>query len=105
LTFATFDFDWLVIGSGFGGSVSALRLAEKGYPVGVFERGRRYTEKNLPASAWQFGKRLWAPELGLKGIMTNKLFRHVLTTGQCGVGGGSLVYGGVLFRARCYACR
>lgn len=93
------DFDWLIVGSGFGGSVSALRLAEKGYRVGVIERGRRYTDQDLPSSAWQFSKHLWAPQLGLRGIMGNKLFRHVITSSQNGVGGGSLVYGGVLFRA------
>ena len=96
----TFDFDWLVIGSGFGGSVSALRLAEKGYRVGVLERGRRYRDEDLPASAWQLHKFVWAPSLGLKGIMRNTLLRHVFSSSQTGVGGGSLVYGGVLFRAR-----
>lgn len=99
MTTSNLDFDWLVIGSGFGGSVSALRLAEKGYRVGVIERGRRYSDKDLPESAWQISKHLWVPKLGLKGIMSNRLFRHVLTSGQNGVGGGSLVYGGVLFRA------
>ncbi len=100
MTNAAFDFDWLVIGSGFGGSVSALRLAEKGYRVGVLERGRRYRDKDLPTSAWQLGKFVWAPALGMKGIMGNTLFRHVFSSAQTGVGGGSLVYGGVLFRAR-----
>ena len=95
-----FDDDWLVIGSGFGGSVAALRLAQKGYRVGVLERGRRYRDEDLPASAWQFDKFVWAPGLGLKGIMRNTLFRHVFSSSQTGVGGGSLVYGGVLFRAR-----
>ncbi len=96
----SFDFDWLVIGSGFGGSVSALRLAEKGYRVGVIERGRRYRDQDLPKSAWQIGKFVWMPSLGLKGIMRNALFRNVFSSSQTGVGGGSLVYGGVLFRAR-----
>lgn len=99
-TITPFDFDWLVVGSGFGGSVSALRLAEKGYRVGVLERGRRYRDEDLPKSAWQFTKFVWAPALGLKGIMRNTLFRHVFSSAQTGVGGGSLVYGGVLFRAR-----
>ena len=96
----TLDFDWLVIGSGFGGSVSALRLAEKGYRVGVFERGRRYRDEDLPKSAWQFSKYLWAPRLGLNGIMRMSLFRHVFFPSQSGVGGGSTVYGGVLYRAK-----
>lgn len=95
-----FDFDWLVIGSGFGGSVSALRLAEKGYHVGVVERGRRYRDEDLPRSAWQFGKYLWVPALGLKGIMRMALFRHIFTPTQNAVGGGSVVYGGVLYRAK-----
>lgn len=95
-----FDFDWLVIGSGFGGSVSALRLTEKGYRVGVLERGRRYRDEDLPESAWQFSKYLWAPRFGLKGIMRMSLFRHVFFPSQSGVGGGSTVYGGVLYRAK-----
>ena len=94
------DVDWLVIGSGFGGSVAALRLAEKGYRVAVFERGRRYSEDDLPMSAWQARRFVWAPALGLRGIMRNTPFRHVFSSSQTGVGGGSLVYGGVLFRAQ-----
>lgn len=94
------DFDWLVIGSGFGGSVSALRLAEKGYRVGVLERGRRYRDEDLPKSTWQFRRFLWAPALGLKGVMRMKVFRHVFFPSQSAVGGGSTVYGGVLYRAR-----
>ena len=100
MTEATFDFDWLVIGSGFGGSVSALRLAEKGYRVAVIERGRHYRDEDLPKSTWQFRKYLWAPALGLKGIMRMRLFRHVFTPNQIAVGGGSVVYGGVLYRAK-----
>jgi cholesterol oxidase len=100
MTRITFDFDWLVIGSGFGGSVSALRLAEKGYRVGVFERGRRFRDEDLPGSAWQLQKFLWAPAIGLKGVMRMKVFRHIFFPSQSGVGGGSTVYGGVLYRAR-----
>ena len=69
VTADAFDFDWLVIGSGFGGSVSALRLSEKGFRVGVLERGRRYEPADLPASAWQSDKYTWAPRLGKLGIM------------------------------------
>ena len=100
MTNAEFDYDWLVIGSGFGGSVSALRLSEKGYRVGVLERGRRYSHQDLPQSAWQSGKYVWAPALGKLGIMRTSLFRHVFFPSQSGVGGGSLVYGGVLYRAK-----
>lgn len=95
-----YDFDWVVIGSGFGGSVSALRLAEKGYRVGVFERGRRFADQDKAESAWQLRKFLWAPALGLRGAMRMKVFRHVFVPSQSGVGGGSTVYGGVLYRAR-----
>lgn len=94
------DFDWLVIGSGFGGSVSALRLAEKGYSVGVLERGRRFRDEELAESAWQLGRFVWAPILGLKGVMRMRVFRHVFFPSQSAVGGGSTVYGGVLYRAR-----
>ncbi|HEX7825229.1 MAG TPA: GMC family oxidoreductase [Mycobacterium sp.] len=95
-----FDYDWLIIGSGFGGSVSALRLSEKGYRVGVLERGRRYSHEDLPTSAWDSGNYVWAPALGKLGIMRTSLFRDIMFPSQSGVGGGSLVYGGVLFRAK-----
>lgn len=94
------DFDWLIIGSGFGGSVSALRLAEKGYRVGVFERGKRYADQDLPESTWQLRKFIWLPALGLKGIMKMSLFRDIFFPTQNAVGGGSTVYGGVLYRAK-----
>ena len=80
--------------------MSALRLAEKGYRVAVFERGRRYRDEDLPRSAWPSRSFIWAPALGLRGIMRNTPFRHVFSSSQTGVGGGSLVYGGVLFRAQ-----
>ena len=95
-----FDFDWLVIGSGFGGSVSAMRLSEKGFRVGVLERGRRYDPRDLPTSAWQSDRYTWAPGLGKLGIMRLSIFRHIAFPSQSGVGGGSLVYGGVLYRAK-----
>lgn len=96
---AAHDFDWVVIGSGFGGSVAALRLAEKGYRVAVIERGRRYEDRDLPASTAD-PRYTWAPKRGHYGIMRGILFRHVVTASQTGVGGGSLMYGGVLFRAQ-----
>ncbi|SDZ47669.1 cholesterol oxidase [Herbiconiux ginsengi] len=96
----SFDFDWLVVGSGFGGSVAALRLTEKGYRVGVIERGRRYEDDDLPRSASDHERYDWNPRKGLYGIMRPALFRHVVSAAQTGVGGGSLMYGGVLFRAQ-----
>src|SRR5262245_26542653 len=94
-----FDMDWLVIGSGFGGSVSALRLAEKGYGVTVFEAGRRFADHELPQSAWQARRYLWAPRLGLHGILRISTFRDVFVLSGRGVGGGSLAYAATLYRA------
>ena len=64
----SFDYDVLVIGSGFGGSVAALRLTEKGYRVGVLEAGRRFTNETLPKTSWDLKNFLWAPQLGMRGI-------------------------------------
>ncbi len=58
------DYDWLVVGSGFGGSVSALRLAEKGHRVGVLEAGRRFADEELPRSTWDLRRYFFAPRLG-----------------------------------------
>ena len=95
-----FDFDWLVIGSGFGGSVSALRLSEKGYRVGVLECGRRFRDEDFAESTWQLGRFLWAPLLGLKGILRLAPFRDVFAASGAGVGGGSIVYANTLYRAK-----
>jgi cholesterol oxidase len=95
-----FDFDWLVIGSGFGGSVSALRLSEKGYTVGVLECGRRFRDQDLAESTWQLGRFLWAPSLGLKGILRLTPFKDIFAGSGSGVGGGSLVYANTLYRAK-----
>ncbi len=95
-----FDFDWLVIGSGFGGSVSALRLSEKGYKVGVLECGRRYRDQDYAESTWQLGRFLWAPRLGLKGILRLVPFRDVFAASGSAVGGGSVVYANTLYRAK-----
>jgi cholesterol oxidase len=94
-----FDVDWLVIGSGFGGSVSALRLAEKGYSVSVLEAGRRFADHELPKNAWQVGRFLWAPKLGLKGVLRITRLRDINILSGAGVGGGSLVYAATLYRA------
>ena len=91
------DFDVIVIGSGFGGSVSALRLTEKGYRVGVFESGRRFTSDDFAATNWNLRKSFWFPRLGLRGIMRLTLLRDVFVLGGAGVGGGSLVYANTLY--------
>ena len=72
-----YDYDWLVIGSGFGGSVSALRLAEKGYRVGVLECGRRFRDRDFARSAWNLRRYLWMPRLGMRGIFRMTLFKDV----------------------------
>ncbi len=86
------NFDFIVIGSGFGGSVSALRLAQKGYRVAVLEKGLRYRSQDFPATNWNLRKSVWMPRLGLLGIQALTLLRHVLVLHGVGVGGGSLVY-------------
>ena len=83
------DFDWLVIGSGFGGSVSALRPAEKGYSVGVLECGRRYADDELPRSTWDLRRYFWNPRLGLRGIFRLTNFKDVTVVSGSGVGGGT----------------
>ena len=92
-----FDFDWLVIGSGFGGSVSALRLAEKGYRVGVLECGRRFRDEDFASSTWSLRRYFWAPRLGMRGIMRLSTFKDVAVVSGCGVGGGSLGYANTLY--------
>lgn len=92
------DFDCIVIGSGFGGAVSALRLAEKGYKVAVIERGRRLQQADIEAGAKQVSKLMWAPGLGLRGYFTQWIFRDVAVVGGVAVGGGSTVFAGVLLR-------
>ena len=94
------DYDWLVIGSGFGGSVSALRLREKGYSVGVLECGRRFADDELPRSTWDVRRYFWAPRLGMRGIFRLTIFKHVTIASGAGVGGGSLGYANTLYRAR-----
>jgi cholesterol oxidase len=86
------DYDVIVIGSGFGGSVAALRLAEKGYRVGVLEAGRRFEDSDFPTTSWDARRFLWAPRLGCLGIQRIHLLRNVIILAGAGVGGGSLVY-------------
>jgi len=93
------EHDWLVIGSGFGGSVATLRLAEKGHRVGLLECGRRFADHELPRSTWDLRRYFWAPKLGFKGIFRLTIFRDVAVASGSGVGGGSLGYGNTLYRA------
>jgi cholesterol oxidase len=93
----SFDFDWLVIGSGFGGSVSALRLSEKGYSVGVLECGRRFADDEFPRSTADLKRYFWRPHLGMKGIFRLTTFKDVAVVSGCGVGGGSLGYACTLY--------
>lgn len=94
------DFDWIVIGSGFGGSVAALRLVEKGYSVAVLERGRRFRDQHFAATTWNLARYFWAPALGLRGIVRLALFKDIFIGSGAGVGGGSLVYANTLYRAK-----
>ncbi|MFB8006311.1 GMC oxidoreductase [Nocardia sp. NPDC056000] len=93
-----FDFDWIVVGSGFGASVSALRLAEKGYRVGIIEQGRRFADTDFADRATQLGKFLWLPGLGLRGILRVAPYRHATVLAGVGVGGGSLVYANTMYQ-------
>jgi cholesterol oxidase len=91
------DYDVVVVGSGFGGAVAALRLTEKGYRVAVLEAGRRWEAEDFPRTNWNLRKFLWAPRLGCRGIQRLTLLRDVLVLSGAGVGGGSLVYANVLY--------
>jgi cholesterol oxidase len=93
---ADHDFDFLVIGSGFGGSVSACRLAEKGYRVGVIEMGRRWTAADFPKSTWNLRRWMWKPGLKLFGFYDMRPFKHVMILCGNAVGGGSITYANTL---------
>ena len=92
------DFDVVIIGSGFGGSVAALRLTEKGYKVAVLEAGRRFADKDFPKTSWRLSKFLYLPRLGLRGIQRIHVLPDVLVLAGAGVGGGSLVYANTLYK-------
>ena len=92
------DFDVVVIGSGFGGSVAALRLTEKGYKVAVLEAGRRFSDKDFPKTSWRLSRFLFMPRLGLRGIQRIHVLPDVLVLAGAGVGGGSLVYANTLYK-------
>lgn len=91
------DYDVLAIGSGFGGSVTALRLTEKGYRVGVLEAGRRFADDEFARTSWDLRKFLWAPKLGMYGIQRIHLLRNCMILAGAGVGGGSLNYANTLY--------
>ena len=93
----SFDYDVLVIGSGFGGSVSALRLTEKGFRVGVLESGRRWNAGDLPKTSWNMHKTVWAPKLGMTGPQRISSLGKITVFSAAAVGGGSLIYGNTLY--------
>ncbi|HWC85372.1 MAG TPA: GMC family oxidoreductase [Solirubrobacteraceae bacterium] len=95
-----YDFDWIVIGSGFGGSVSALRLAERGYRVAVLECGRRFEDDEFAETTWQASRYYWMPKVGWKGVLRMTMFKDIFIVSGCGVGGGSLGYANTLYRGR-----
>jgi cholesterol oxidase len=88
-----FDYDVVIIGSGFGGSVAALRAAEKGYRVGVMEAGRRWKDEDIPKTNWDLKDYVWLPAAELYGIQGIEYLDDVLVLCGAGVGGGSHVYG------------
>jgi cholesterol oxidase len=92
------QYDVVVIGSGFGGSVTALRLTEKGYSVGILEAGKRFEDSDFPKTSWRLNKFLFAPKLGLYGIQRIHFLPDVLVLSGAGVGGGSLVYANTLYQ-------
>ena len=93
----SFDYDVAIIGSGFGGSVSAMRLSEKGYRVAVIEAGKRFEPSDYPKNNWNLRKFIFAPKLGLRGIQRMTLLSDALVLSGAGVGGGSLVYANTLY--------
>ena len=89
-------YDWIIVGSGFGGSVSAHRLTQKGYKVLVIEKGRRFSKDDFPKTNWDLKRWMWNPVLGLKGIFKMTFMKHMTVLHGVGVGGGSLVYANTL---------
>ncbi len=92
------DYDVAIVGSGFGGSVAALRLTEKGYRVLVIEAGSRYRDEDFAKTSFDLKRFLFFPRLGLRGIQRIDLLRNVMVMSGAGVGGGSLVYANTLYR-------
>ncbi|HET9946157.1 MAG TPA: FAD-dependent oxidoreductase, partial [Actinomycetes bacterium] len=96
----TYDYDVVVVGSGFGGSVAALRLSEKGYRVAVLEAGRRFADDEFARTSWDVRRFLWAPRLGCFGIQRIRFLKDVVVLAGAGVGGGSLVYANTLYEPK-----
>src|ERR1700736_2406272 len=94
---ASFDYDVVVIGSGFGGSVAALRAAEKGYRVGVMESGRRWADEDIPKTQWDLAHLVWFPAGELYGVQRIEYLDDVLVLSGAGVGGGSHVYASTMY--------
>jgi cholesterol oxidase len=94
------EYDFAIVGSGFGGSVSALRLAEKGYKVVVLEQGNRVTPHDMEEASKSMFRLFWMPWVGLRGFFTQQFYKHLNIVGGVGVGGGSIVYAAVLLRPR-----
>ena len=92
------DYDVIIVGSGFGGSVAALRLTEKGYRVAVIEAGRRFADNEFAKTSWDLRRYLWAPQVGCYGIQRIHMLSDVMVLAGAGVGGGSLVYANTLYR-------
>ena len=92
-----FDYDVLVVGSGFGGSVAALRLTEKGYRVGVLEAGARFEDQDFADTSFDVSRYLFAPQVGCYGIQRIDSLKDCLILSGAGVGGGSLVYANTLY--------
>ena len=97
-TASAFDEDVVIVGSGFGGSVAALRLAEKGYRVRVYEAGRRFEDDDFAKTNWDVRRYLWAPRLGCFGVQRIHRLPHVMILAGAGVGGGSLNYANTLYQ-------
>lgn len=93
----TFDYDVIVVGSGFGGSIAAMRATEKGYRVGVMEAGRRFLDADIPTTSWDVRKFVWQPEVELFGMQRIEYLEDVLVLSGAGVGGGSNTYANTLY--------